>query len=104
MNQISFEFEPYQGQFFLTVNGYPVSLTEKDLEEIAPIVKAEGSAGHSHLREWFKVHRPIFFKHMITECDRNELVKDVLSYLKSSRYYCESKKSPNLTVRERRLL
>src|SRR3972149_1092460 len=102
MNQISFEFEPYQGQFFLTVNGYPVSLTEKDLGEIAPFVKAEGCAGHSHLREWFKVHRPLFFKHVITECDRSELVKEVLGYLKNSRFYSESKEHPNLAVRNKR--
>jgi len=90
MNRISFEYEPYQGQFFLTVNGYPVLLYEKDLREIASFVMGEGSSGQVSLCDWFRTHRPLFFKSVITECDRNGIVIGILRYLKKSRYFTES--------------
>ena len=89
LNQISLEFEPYQGQYYLNVNGYTVPLMQRDLKDIAPFVKAQGSSGNFNLRDWFKAHYPLFFKHMITDCDRKGLVIDILQYLKTSSIYSE---------------
>ncbi len=101
MSQISLEFESYQGQFFLTVNGHSVPLSEKDLKGIAPIVNAQGYSGHAHLRDWFKSHDPLFFKQVITECDRSGLVIDILRYLKKSSIFRDSVSQPNIRFKNR---
>jgi hypothetical protein len=98
MNRISFEYEPYQGQFFLTVNSYPVLLYEKDLRDISPYVKSYGSTGQDNLCEWFRIHRPLFYKHIITEYELNKLILDILSYLKRSRFFLVSNNEETVKI------
>ena len=101
MSQISLEFEPYQGQFYLKVNGYTVPLYEKDLKDITPFVKAQGYSGHIDLRNWFKDHRPLFYKQKITESDRSDLVIKILRYLKNSSFFHESVSQSKTTFTNR---
>jgi hypothetical protein len=101
MNRISFEYEPYQGQFFLTVNTYPVLLYEKDLRAISPFVKSYGATGQENLCEWFRIHRPLFYKHIVAEYERNKLILDILSYLKKSRFFKDTDSEETVKISKR---